>query len=51
MRILIGEHAKIHIVILFVAHSTSYVLNLALEQKSLATPVLYGNYFFLINKC
>jgi hypothetical protein len=35
-----GKHAKIRFVILFAARSTSYYLNLALEQKSLATPVL-----------
>jgi hypothetical protein len=33
-----NKQAKIRIVILFVARSTSYFLNLALEQKSLATP-------------
>jgi hypothetical protein len=34
-----GKQAKICVVILFAAHSTSYFLNLAREQKSLATPV------------
>jgi hypothetical protein len=34
-----GKQAKIRIVILFAARSTSYFLNLAREQKSLATPV------------
>ncbi len=35
-----GKQEKICIVILFAARSTSYFLNLAREQKSLATPVL-----------
>jgi hypothetical protein len=33
-----GKQEKIRIVILFAAHRTSYFLNLAREQKSLATP-------------
>ncbi len=33
-----GKQTKIRIVRLFAAHSTSYFLNLAHEQKSLATP-------------
>ncbi len=35
-----GKQAKIGIVILFTARSTSFFLNSALEQKSLATPVI-----------
>ncbi len=35
-----SKNAKIHIVILFAARSTSYFLNLAREQKSLATPAI-----------
>ncbi len=35
-----SKHEKIRIVILFTARSTSYFLNLAHEQKSLATPAV-----------
>jgi hypothetical protein len=39
-----GKQAKICIVILFAARSTSYFLNLAREQKSLATPVFESTF-------
>ncbi len=35
-----GKQAKIRIVRLFAARSTSYFLNLAHEQKSLSTPAI-----------
>jgi hypothetical protein len=40
------RHAKIRIVILFAARSTPYFLNLAREQKSLATIALCFHPYF-----